>query len=91
MPKRQFSSYAAKGMIPDPFFGYFRVGIVCCDAGLLMAAGANFPPLKPIFREVPLPLGEGAAKRRVRAKDGPSSGPSGHLLPVGEGLAQREE
>src|SRR5215831_11228045 len=39
------------------------------------------------FREVPLPLGEGAAKRRVRAKDRPSSGPSGHLLPVGEGLA----
>jgi len=43
---------------------------------------------KPVFREVPLPLGEGAAKRRVRAKDQPSSGPSGHLLPVGEGLAQ---
>src|SRR5262245_45708493 len=38
-------------------------------------------------RGVPLPLGEGAAKRRVRAKDRPSSGPSGHLLPEGEGLA----
>ena len=32
-------------------------------------------------------LGEGAAKRRVRAKDRPSSGPSGHLLREGEGLA----
>src|SRR5215831_14482515 len=26
------------------------------------------------------------SKRRVRARDRPSSGPSGHLLPVGEGL-----
>ena len=29
--------------------------------------------------------GEGGAKRRVRARP-PSSGPSGHLLPRGEGL-----
>jgi len=34
---------------------------------------------------VPLPLGEGGAKRRVRAGKAPSSGPSGHLLPEGEG------
>src|SRR6266487_4651358 len=34
---------------------------------------------------VPLPLGEGGAKRRVRAGNAPSSGPSGHLLPEGEG------
>src|SRR6266699_1966561 len=32
-----------------------------------------------------LPLGEGGAKRRVRAGNAPSSGPSGHLLPEGEG------
>jgi Rieske Fe-S protein len=36
-------------------------------------------------RAFPLPPGEGAAKRRVRA-GAPSSGPSGHLLPEGEGL-----
>src|SRR6266568_3300400 len=34
---------------------------------------------------VPLPLGEGGAKRRVRPGNAPSSGPSGHLLPEGEG------
>jgi len=34
---------------------------------------------------VPLPLGEGGAERRVRAGNAPSSGPSGHLLPGGEG------
>src|SRR5437867_9685799 len=34
---------------------------------------------------VPLPLEEGGAKRRVRAGNAPSSGPSGHLLPEGEG------
>ncbi len=34
---------------------------------------------------VPLPLGEGGAKFRVRAGNAPSSGPSGHLLPEGEG------
>src|SRR5215471_11968490 len=44
------------------------------------------PRMEPGFAEVPLPLGEGAAKRRVRARDPPSSGPSGHLLPKGEGL-----
>src|SRR5262249_35733373 len=43
---------------------------------------------KTVFREVPLPLGEGAAKRRGRAKNRPPSGPSGHLLPKGEGFAQ---
>src|SRR5947209_18006694 len=37
------------------------------------------------FGDVPLPLGEGGAKRRVRAGNTPSSGPSGHLLPEGEG------
>src|SRR6266516_6981941 len=37
------------------------------------------------FGHVPLPLGEGGAKRRVRAGNAPSSGPSGHLLPEGEG------
>ena len=42
--------------------------------------------------ESPLPPGEGGAKRRVRAEREklssclPSSGPSGHLLPKGEGL-----
>src|SRR5215467_1611643 len=38
----------------------------------------------PVIGEVPLPPGKGAAKRRVRAKDRPSSGPTGHLLPKGE-------
>ena len=41
---------------------------------------------------VPLPLGplgEGGAKRRVRAENAPSSGPSGHLLPEGEGHEPR--
>src|SRR3989449_4369668 len=48
---------------------------------------------RPVFREFPLPPGEGGAKRRVRARMPkhwaflPSSGPSGHLLPKGEGLA----
>src|SRR5947209_4577933 len=37
------------------------------------------------FGDVPLRLGEGGAKRRVRAGNAPSSGPSGHLLPEGEG------
>src|SRR6266704_429821 len=37
------------------------------------------------FGHVPLPLGEGGAQRRVRAGNAPSSGPSGHLLPGGEG------
>jgi len=41
------------------------------------------------FGDVPLPLGEGGAKRRVRAGIAPSSGPSGHLLPEGEGHARR--
>src|SRR6266581_837220 len=34
-----------------------------------------------LFRACPAPLGEGGAKRRVRAGNAPSSGPSGHLLP----------
>src|SRR6266487_1398908 len=50
---------------------------------------------------VPLPLGEGGAKRRVRAGNAPSSGPllrlrpfglalrPGHLLPEGEGHEPR--
>src|SRR5712671_6470148 len=45
--------------------------------------------------KIPLPQGEGAAKRRVRESIFettpiriPSSGPSGHLLPEGEGLAR---
>ena len=42
-------------------------------------------------RPAPLPPGEGVAKRRVRDltswKYNPSSGPSGHLLPEGEGHA----
>src|SRR3989442_14772741 len=48
----------------------------------------------PVFREFPLPPGEGAAKRRVRARMPkywaflPSSGASRHLLPEGEGLAR---
>src|SRR6266571_1506709 len=33
-----------------------------------------------LFRACPAPLGEGGAKRRVRAGNAPSSGPSGHLL-----------
>src|SRR2546428_12871206 len=37
------------------------------------------------FGNVPLPLGECGAKRRVRAGNASSSGPSGHLLPEGEG------
>src|SRR6266487_5161453 len=41
--------------------------------------------LETCFGDVPLPLGEGGAKRRVRAGNAPSSGPSGHLLPEGEG------
>src|SRR6266568_9187031 len=41
------------------------------------------------FGDVPLPLGEGGAKRRVRAGIAPSSGPSGHLLPEGEGHERR--
>src|SRR2546422_8118246 len=49
---------------------------------------------RPVFREFPLPPGEGGAKRRVRARMPkhwaflPSSGPAGHLLPKGEGLAR---
>jgi len=40
---------------------------------------------------IPLLKGEGGAKRRVRGKEMalflyPSSGPSGHLLPSGEGF-----
>src|SRR5215472_17124844 len=38
------------------------------------------------MREVPLSPGEGAAKRRVRAKDGPSSGPSGPPSATGSNL-----
>src|SRR5919198_1299589 len=41
------------------------------------------------FRVFPLPAGEGGAKRRVRVGR-PSSGPSGHLLPKGEGLAEHK-
>src|SRR6266545_6937975 len=53
--------------------------------------------LETCFGDVPLPLGEGGAKRRVRAGNAPSSGPllrlrpfglalrPGHLLPEGEG------
>src|SRR5439155_21166266 len=41
--------------------------------------------LETCFGHVPLPLGEGGAKRRVRAGNAPSSGLSGHLLPEGEG------
>src|SRR2546422_220032 len=49
------------------------------------------------LKRVPLPLGEGAAKRRVRAgmrttflPSLPSPRPSGHPLPEGEGLAPRQ-
>src|SRR5213083_1066885 len=42
-----------------------------------------------LFRACPAPLGEGGAKRRVRAGNAPSSGPSGHLLPKGEGHEPR--
>src|SRR5207245_694365 len=45
--------------------------------------------LETCFGHVPLPLGEGGAKRRVRAGNAPSSGPSGHLLPEGEGHEPR--
>src|SRR5207244_3506270 len=38
-----------------------------------------------LFRGCPSPSGRGCAKRRVRAGNAPSSGPSGHLLPEGEG------
>src|SRR5881397_2867297 len=37
-----------------------------------------------------LSLWERVAKRRVRAGKAPSSGPSGHLLPEGEGQFQRD-
>ena len=59
--------------------------VACLLKFKLNAACKRSPKMETGFREIPLPLGEGAAKRRVRVKDRPSSGPSGHLLPEGEG------
>src|SRR5439155_1769554 len=48
----------------------------------------GFSIWKPV-PEMSLSLWEGGAKRRVRAGNAPSSGPSGHLLPEGEGHEPR--
>src|SRR2546426_6616327 len=58
------------------------------------AASSRFANVENCFSRVPLSPGEGGAKRRVRARMLkhwaflPSSGPSGHLLPEGEGLSR---
>ena len=49
----------------------------------------GFSIWKPVPEMSLSPLGEGGAKRRVRAGNAPSSGPSGHLLPKGEGHEPR--
>jgi len=41
-----------------------------------------------MFSRGPSPSGRGCREAAGEAKDRPSSGPSGHLLPQGEGLAQ---
>src|SRR5262249_16799292 len=43
---------------------------------------------KPVYRRSLSLWERGPRKRRLRAKDRPSSGPSGPLLPKGEGLAE---
>src|SRR5262245_7168550 len=42
-----------------------------------------------LFARGPSPLGRGCREAAGEGENGPSSGPSGHLLPEGEGLARQ--
>src|SRR5262245_3882629 len=81
--RNEFSSLSQEGGRRRPNVSQIRSA--CLLKSKLNAACKRSRKMETGFREIPLPLGEGAAKRRVRGGDRPSSGRLSSLRPSGLG------